>query len=133
MKSDDELLAELGQATAGLLMMSGSDPCFELVRWDSKTEITPESLRARTQENASSPVAEQSVDEFFHAAVAEPEWKGADDLKLARRYQSLVRLLKGNLTDLKVYRVGGVNISVYIIGRSNQGTMLGLSTRVIET
>ncbi len=133
MKNDDELLAKLGEATAGLMMMSESDYPFEMVRWDKQTEITPESLRAFAKESAASLIVEQSVEEFFHAAVAEPEWKGANDLKLARRYQSLVRLLKENLSDLKVYRMGAVNISIIIIGRSNEGNCLGLSTRVIET
>jgi hypothetical protein len=133
MKSDDGLLAESAEATDGLMMMSESDYPFVPFRWNTGTEITPESLRALAQESAASPVTEQNIDEFFRAVTSEPDWKGADDLKLARRYQSLVRLLKENLAELKVYRVGAVNISVYIIGRSNNGTWLGLSTKVIET
>ena len=133
MKSDDELLAKLEEATAGLMMMSESDCAFAPFRRDTKTDITPESLRALAKESASAPVVEQTIDEFFHAAIAEPDWKGDEDLKLARRYQSLVRLLKENLTDLKVYRVGAINISVYIIGLSINGTWLGLTTKIVET
>jgi hypothetical protein len=65
--------------------------------------------------------------------VSEPDWKGAEELAIARRYQALLRLLKENLNDLKVYRVGRINIAVYIIGRSKAGNWLGISTRVVET
>jgi hypothetical protein len=32
-----------------------------------------------------------------------------------------------------VYRIGEVNMPVYIIGKSSSGSWLGLSTRVVET
>jgi hypothetical protein len=44
-----------------------------------------------------------------------------------------LRLLEENLADLKVFRVGVVNIPVYIAGRSASGNWLGVSTRVVET
>ncbi|MDQ3743999.1 MAG: nuclease A inhibitor family protein [Acidobacteriota bacterium] len=42
-------------------------------------------------------------------------------------------LLEENLTDLKAYRVGLINIPVYVVGRSASGNWLGVSTRVVET
>ena len=133
MKSDEVLVSELAEATTGLMMMSESDYPFATLRFDAKTAITPRFLHTLAREDESAPVVEQSVDDFFRAAVSEPDWKKDEELKTARRYQSLVRLLKENLSDLKVYRVGAVNISVFIIGRSGNQTLLGLSTRVIET
>ncbi len=133
MKSDDELLKELAEATKGLLMMSESDYPFETIRWDAKVEVRPEFLRSLSKESEALPVSEQTLDEFFRAAASEPEWKGAAELQTARRYQALVGLLKENLSDVKVYRVGAINIAVYVVGRSASRNWLGISTRIIET
>ena len=71
-------------------------------------EITPEYLRQQT--GGAKPqklVSKQNVDEFFRAAVSTPTWKLGAELETARRYQSLVQLLKDYLTEFVVYRVGG--------------------------
>jgi hypothetical protein len=79
------------------------------------------------------PVETTTPAKFFRVAVSEPEWKNAEQLTEARRFQTLLRLLERNLTDLKVFRVGAVNIPVYVAGRGASGNWLGVSTRVVET
>lgn len=132
-KGDDQVLAELRQATKGLLFMSESDYPFETVRWEGLPEITPEYLRSLEGHSPDSPVEVRSVDDFFRQAAAEEAWKGEEELAAARRYQALVRLLKKSLEDVKVYRIGEINIPVYIVGRSGTDNWIGLSTRVVET
>lgn len=116
MRNDEEILEELRKATVGLLYMSESDYPFELIRWDRDTEITPEFIRSVAGEPADCPIQEVHVDTF-----------------LGGRYQKLAQLLKGNLSELKVYKVGRINMPVYIVGCSPEGNLLGLSTRVVET
>jgi hypothetical protein len=133
MKTEEQILEELERGSAGLSFMSESDYPFEVVRWDSVNEITRPYLRGLTGESADAPVEVESLEVFFGPAVAEADWKGAAELETAKRYQALMRLLKDNLEDVKVYKVGSINIPVYIIGRSLAGSWLGLSTRVVET
>ena len=133
MKSDEQLLTELTQASDGLLFMSESDYPFETVRWPEQAELTPANLRRLTNHEADAPIATESIADFFRAAAAEPDWKSAAQLATARRYQALMRFLQENLADVRVYRLGRISIAVYIIGRSPDGNWLGLRTRVIET
>jgi hypothetical protein len=134
MKTDDQVLAELEEAAAGLLYMSESDYPFEIVRWEALAEVTPEHLRSATGSAPEATVATRSIEDFFRNAAGEPDWKSAADLATARRFQTLMRSLRENLTDLQVYRVGEVNIPVLIVGRNPAtGNWLGLSTRVVET
>jgi hypothetical protein len=133
MKTDEQILKELESATAGLTFMSESDYPFEVVRWDSVNEMTTQYFRGLTGEPADAPVESESVEEFFRSAAAEAEWKSAAELLNAKRYQELLRLLKDSLEDVRVYKVGRVNLPVYIVGRSTKGNWLGLSTRVVET
>ena len=133
MKSDEELLTELTQATDGLLFMSESDYPFEPVRWLDQTELTPDAVRRLTGSDESAPIETQSVNDLFRPAATEADWKNAQQLAAARRYQALVGWLQDNLADVRVYRIGRVQIDVYIVGRSAAGSWIGLKTRVIET
>jgi hypothetical protein len=131
MKTDDQLIDELKQATRGLTFMSESDFPLEVFKWDA--EPSPDFLRRLTGEAASAPVETQTPAEFFRAATSEPEWKAGAELASARRFQAVLRLLEENLSDLKVFRVGAINLPVYVAGRAASGAWLGLSTRVVET
>jgi hypothetical protein len=134
MKSDEQLCEELKEATRGLLFMSESDYPFEVVRWEGTEELSPERLRAEAgQQGATATVERRTVADFFRVATGEQDWKGAAELALAKRYQTLVRLLEENLREASVYRVGETNIAVYVVGRSEEGNWLGVSTRVVET
>ncbi len=115
--NDEQLLALLKKASAGLLVMSESDYPFEIIQWDGSTEINPEFLRSLTNEPQESRVEEASVEQFLASG----------------QFEQLERFLRKHLTDLKVYKVGRINIPVYIVGRSPEGNWLGLSTRVVQT
>ena len=132
MKSDGQLIEELREATRGLLFMSESDYPFEVFVWGG-AEPSREFLRGLAGRDSSAPVETQGAREFFRAAVSEPEWKGGAELALARRFRALLRLLETSLSDLKVYRVGAIDVSVYVAGRAPSGNWLGVSTRVVET
>ena len=131
MKTDEQIVEELREATRGLMFMSESDYPFEVVRWEA--EPTHDFLRALTGSDASAPVEERSAQDFFRVAASEADWKGEAELASARKFQALVRLLEENLKDLRVFRVGEINIPVYVVGHGPSGDWLGVSTRVVET
>lgn len=133
MKSDEQIVKELGEATRGLTFMSESDYPFEIVRWGGVEELSPEYLRGVAGQDAAAPVEERTIADFFRVAAGEQEWKGEAEIALAKRYQSLMRLFEGSLKGVKVYRVGEINIGVYVVGRSDEGNWVGVSTRVVET
>jgi len=116
LKTDSEILAALGQASLGLLYMSESDYPFELIRWKGRTELTSAFICGIAGEATDCTVQKLDCDAF-----------------LGGRYQRLAQLLKANLSSLRVYKVGRINMPVYIVGRSPEGNWLGLSTRVVQT
>ena len=118
MRTDEEILAELRTATAGLLVMSESDYPFETVRWDGNVSLTPDYLCSISGKPEGSPIEESEVENF---------------LSVSGQFQHLASLLKDRLSDLRVYKIGTINIPVYIVGRSAEGNWLGLSTRVVQT
>ncbi len=130
--TEQELLDRLSEATEGLTFMSESDYPFEVFRWET-TEPTEAFVRERSGEGPEAPVETRTAAEFFRVAASEAEWKNAEQLAAARRFQALLRLLEENLAGLKVFRVGSVNIPVFIAGRAASGNWLGVSTRAVET
>ena len=49
------------------------------------------------------------------------------------RYEELVLLLERRLRDVKVYRVGRIEIECYIVGLDDRGNLSGLKTIAVET
>jgi len=133
MKSDDEIVEELSKATEGLLFLSESEYPFETIYWKELPEVSPAFLRnlARLQVDAS--VETISLDDFFHVAASDASWLSDESRQAAVKYRNLIALLKGNLDDVKVYKLGSVNMPVYVVGQSKTGNWLGISTRVVET
>ncbi|HEX8071334.1 MAG TPA: nuclease A inhibitor family protein [Pyrinomonadaceae bacterium] len=131
--SDEQILKALKAAAKGLLFMSETDAPFAPVSWSHEGELTPDAVRELTKHDAATPVEVVSADDFFRAAVSEPDWKGPEELATARRFQTLLRLLHEKLADPRAYRVGKIELDVYVVGRAPSGKWLGLSTRVVET
>lgn len=132
-KSDERILAELTEATEGLDFMSESDYPLATLRWEATVEPSAQYLRGLNGEPEHAPVRTESLTDFFRVAMSEQSWKGEAELAIARRYQRLVRALQENLSEIRVYKVGAVNMPVYVVGRSASGDWLGVSTRVVET
>lgn len=120
MKTDEQLLEELAAAVEGLLLMSETDAPLEPV-WLEDEDLADVSET-------------RGFEEFFDRAtfvVLKPA--GGAEKAGADRVEKLKRALADNLEDLRVYRVGSISIAVYVVGRSAAGSLLGLSTRVVET
>ena len=130
--TDEKLLEELREATRGLTYMSESDYPFEVFTWGA-AEPTDEFLRGLTGEPADAQVETRTPEDFFRVSASEADWKNVAMLGSARSIQRVLFLLEQNLSDLRVYRVGVINIPVYVVGRSASGNWLGVSTRVVET
>jgi hypothetical protein len=124
------LKAELKRLTEGLSYMSESDfPLKPLyVEGAGRKSLKPSDLPG-----ARKPVKPTDFDSFFGTATAEEDWHGTEEKESVRRYRELVAYLKENLSDLKVYKAGKVEMDVYVVGRTKEGDFAGVTTKVVET
>lgn len=115
-------------------MPSESDYPFTVFVWPHQAlpAVTP----ARLLELSGHPSdLEVSVNTLTHLLrnVAEPQdWHDAAQRALVARFQMLKVALEEHLSDLAVYRVGAVQVQVYIVGR-NGDDLARPSTVLIET
>jgi hypothetical protein len=131
--SDQELVGLLQQSVNGLLCMSESEAPFQVFTWEVQPLITPEIVLQQTHHSSDSPIEVVQLDQFFEVATQEQDWYGPEEQEQAKKYQHLVEVIKTNLSDVQVYRVGKTKIDVYILGKIASGHIAGLSTQVVET
>jgi hypothetical protein len=129
----DPIAAQLQEASNGLLCLSESDAPFEVIHWQTQGKLTPAKLLQLTNRPANTPLEVVTIDKFFAIATAEEDWHDQEERETVKRFQNLVSVLKQNLSQLQVYRVGNTNIDAYIVGVTPGGELAGLSTQLVET
>ncbi|MBO3463773.1 nuclease [Aetokthonos hydrillicola CCALA 1050] len=98
-----------------------------------KEALGSDKILELTNHPKDSPVETVDLDHLFRNVAEEKEWHDEEQKQNVSKYKSLVQTLKANLDDLKVYRVGSIEIDVYIVGKTKEGDLAGLSTKVVET
>ncbi|BAB78346.1 nuclease A inhibitor family protein (plasmid) [Anabaena sp. FACHB-709] len=131
----NEITEKLKQASDGLLMMSESEYPFEVFLWSNQAQepLTNQKLLELTGHPPETSVETVDLDYLFRNCAVEKEWHDDIQKQDVQKFQTLVTKLKDNLTDIKVYRLGTIDIDVYIVGKTPSGDLAGIFTKVIET
>jgi hypothetical protein len=127
------IIDQLKKATDSLLMMSESEYPFEVILWNEKEPLTTPKILQLTNHPQDSPIEEVELEYFFRNCAFEKEWHNEIQKEEVKKFQVLLQTLKDNLNEIKVYRVGTISIDVYIIGKTSDKNLAGISTKVIET
>lgn len=134
--SDLDLVEQLQNAASGLLWMSESDYPFEAFVWDiegAANSLTPQQLLQHTRHAPDTPVETLEVDRFFAQVTHAQNWHDEFPAHEVRQYQILLKRLQDTLQQVLVYRLGTIEIDIYIIGKTPSGNWAGLSTKAVET
>jgi hypothetical protein len=136
--AEPDPIASLKSLVEGLSWMSESDYPFEVASLpELSASPTAETLLQltgdRTDPVTECPVTEMSVQEFFAPVIASAPQDGDGDNETMQRFQALVRWINEHLSEVRVYRIGEIEIEVYIIGKTELGDWINLSTRMVET
>ena len=130
---DKKLLAELSQACDGLMWLSESDYLWQTVNWQSENKLDRQTLLQHYEYHPETRVLTKTLDAFFQNATTEQDWHDETEKAEVKRYQGLYSWLKDNLHELQVFLVGEVEVDVYVLGRSSNNKIMGLSTKMIQT
>ena len=133
--NDVELVNALEDAIAGLQWISESDYPFTVVYWQPQEpdDLTTEQLLQLTNHPPDAIVETEDLDTFFAVATQAQDWHDPETAASVERYQALVSLLKQHLHELLVYRIGEIELDVYIMGKTAIGAWAGLATKAVET
>ncbi|MBT9317882.1 nuclease A inhibitor family protein [Leptothoe spongobia] len=127
-----DLLPELEAACDNLLWRSETDYPFEVAVLPVDQQIASvDSLINSYPDNT--PVAIVSLDDFFGQSIVERAWFDSRELRLVERYRNLRDLLETTLENLQVYRIGSVEMDVYLLGKTEDNQVVGVKTKIVET
>jgi hypothetical protein len=128
-----EIVEKLQQASADLLWMSESESPFEIVKWERGSDCTPETLISSSDRDADRAIGCTSLADFFAPALRVEDWYGAEELANVKKFEELYHAIESNLQQVQVFRVGEVEVTVYILGKTPDGDTVGLKAQVVET
>jgi histidine triad (HIT) family protein len=124
MKKTPSAVDALQQAAKGLVFTSETDAKLEPFLWKEGGDPSAQRLVQLAGAKAGTPVEEMTLDAFFHAVPSEDK----------ARFDRLAKVLKEQLSGVKVYKLGAeAEKQVYIVGKTQDGQWAGLETTVVET
>ncbi|MBD0258316.1 MAG: nuclease A inhibitor family protein [Cytophagales bacterium] len=132
---EQNLEQTLTEAAKDLLYPSESDYPFEYFTWDLSegNPLSEAQVRKYTDRGSDTPVKEVPFTDFFDRLTQVKDWNGDEEKRTTEQFAALRNKLGQLLADLRVFRVGTVEIDVYIVGKSPSGKWVGLRTRSVET
>ncbi|HEX8245582.1 MAG TPA: nuclease A inhibitor family protein [Longimicrobium sp.] len=133
---ESDLRARLEDAAEGLVYTSESDRPFEwfqLAGGGAGWPYGADEFARRIGAPAGASLEERTLDRFFkpHIESTDPYDTRAQEIR--PRYEALKKLLAANLRDVRVFRVGRIEIGCYVVGADGQGNLAGLRTVAVET
>ena len=130
-KSD--LVAQIKKTASGLYYTSETDAEIAAFAGGKAEAVTAEELSRQIQSTGNQPIEEKDFNEFFARLTEIQDWFGDEEKATAQKFADLKNLLEQNLKDVKVFRVGKIQIDIYVVGLDAQGNLTGIQTKAVET
>jgi hypothetical protein len=126
----------LEKAAEGLTYTSESDRPFEPFALPGGGAGWPygvEEFARRIGAPADAPMQEQSLYPLFAPHIERTDPYDTRTQALRPRYEALRALLAAELRDVRVFRIGRIEIDCYAVGEDGAGNLAGVHTVAVET
>jgi hypothetical protein len=127
------LAEQIGKASEGLYYISETDAEISPFTGTKADAVTKENLLSQTANKPDAPVEERDFTDFFTRLTKIQDWFGDEEKQTAAKFARLKELLESNLKNLKVFKVGRIEIDVYIVGLDSESRLAGVKTKAVET
>ena len=127
-----ETLAErIKKASEGLFYISETDAEILPFVGEETEKVNSETILKQTRSEA--PVEERDFENFFERLTRLQEWFGEEETENVKRFAKLKDILQRSLRDIKVFKVGSIEIDIYVVGLDSQNILTGIQTKAVET
>ena len=123
----------LERACEGLNFVSETDSNVTPFFGRAPTSASTSDVLTAIGVSAATTVAVADFEKFFSRLTSNKEWFGESQRTNAARFKVLKQVLRSELDDLKVFRVGKIHITIYVVGLDHEGRTAGVKTYAIET
>lgn len=129
---DRELVTQLKSASQDLLWSSEAEYPLK-VFYLNKNDFDENTLLKLHNYPVETKVAILAFRSFFESATKSEPWHNEAEQLEVRKYRALANLITENLTDIRVYLLGEIEIDVYILGKTEHQAIAGLVTKIVRT
>lgn len=132
-KPEDLLFEKISKAAEGLNYISETDAELLPFVGNISESVSKEEILNQTKNSDNSKIEEMDFAEFFERLIKIRDWFGEEQSNNARKFAELKDLLEKNLRDIKVFRIGSIQIDIYAVGLSSKNILMGIKTKAVET
>jgi hypothetical protein len=119
---------ELEDVLDELYFISESEAPAETYVWEQDEDFTVEALLKAENFEPDTTVEAGDFDDFIESQIE----AYADDPDEAARFEDLRVLMADNLEEIEVFYIGEGEITVYVLGALEDGTVAGFVTELVE-
>jgi hypothetical protein len=131
--SENIFSEQIKRLAGGLFYISETDAEIVPFEGAKADAVTAEEIFRQTGQPANTPVEERNFEEIFLRFTKIQDWFGEEETETARKFLELKNFLEQNLRDLKVFKVGRIQLKVYFVGLDSQSVLKGIQTEAVET
>lgn len=132
-KERDGLPDQIKKIVKGLYYISETDAEILPFVGSKTTEVTAVEVLTQTENSSDSAIEEREFEAFFARLTKDQDWFGLEEKNNAQRFSALKNLLETNLRDLKVFKIGLIEIKIYVVGLNTEDVLMGIMTKAVET
>lgn len=127
------LIEKIKKITENLYYISETDAEIYPFVGNKVETITDKEILKENNSSTEPPVEERDFTGFFDNLTKMQDWFGDEEKAAAGKFIELKELLESNLKCLKVYKIGKIQLDVYIVGLDCENNIVGIKTKAVET
>jgi len=129
----NNLAEQIKIVVRGLYYISETDALIQPFIGKQAKAVSKQEILSQTKKAADSIIEEKDFGFFFARLTEIQDWFGDEEREIAQKFAQLKELLEKNLRDLKVFRIGEIQLDVYVVGLNAEDNLLGIETKAVET
>ncbi len=132
-KLPDTFEGRIERIVKGLYYTSETDAEIEPFVGEKAEFVNQEIIILQTGAAADSKIEERNFDEFFSRLTEIQDWFGDEEKKISAKFLQLEKILKAQLKELNVFKIGQIELDIYVVGLDSNSILTGIKTKSVET
>lgn len=119
-KVSTDLIDRITRCCEGLVYISETDAPVELFAASAVDSLDADTMRAIAHVSHDTRIEEREFKSFFARLQT-------------KKFLELKNMLEENLSELRVFKIGEIRVTIYAVGLDKNNNVIGVSMRAVET
>lgn len=130
---ENNLFGQIKELSEGLYYISETDAEILPFAGKKAEAVNKEEILRQIEKENKTSVEEIDFEEFFAPLTEIHDWFGDEEKESAGKFGRLKSFLEKNLKDLRVFKIGTIELEIYLVGLDAENTLTGVKTKAVET